>query len=87
MKSRHRCENRFKLAGLAVLIFTLVQVASGTALDDYVAAPDANYSYSLVDTIAGGGYTAYVLDMNSQGWRTSADINEGPQGGASGSIG
>ena len=75
MKSHYRCENRFKLAGLAVLVFTMVQVASGTALDDYVAAPDANYTYHLESTIPGIGYTAYVLDMNSQGWRSSAEVN------------
>ena len=75
MKSRHRCENRFKLADLAVLVFTLVQVASGTALDDYVAAPDSNYTYHLESIIPGIGYTAYVLDMNSQQWRSSAEVD------------
>ena len=75
MKSHHRCENRFKLAGLAVLVFTLVQVASGTALDDYVAAPDANCSYSLVNTIVEADYTAYVLDMTSQAWRSKDEVD------------
>jgi len=46
-----------------------------TALDDYVAAPDASYSWRLVKTIPGTGYTGYVLDMTSQTWRTSAEVD------------
>ncbi len=46
-----------------------------TALDRYVQAPDASYTYSLVNTIKGEGFTAYVLDMTSQSWRTPEEVD------------
>lgn len=46
-----------------------------TALDRYVAAPDTNYNYRLVNTIPGNGYTAYVLDLHSQAWLTTNEVN------------
>lgn len=46
-----------------------------TALDRYVAAPDANYRYELVSTAPGKGYTVYVLDMASQKWLGDGDTN------------
>jgi PhoPQ-activated pathogenicity-related protein len=49
--------------------------ADKTALDRYVAATDPNYRFELVKTIPGSGYTAFVLDMTSQSWRTSAEVD------------
>jgi PhoPQ-activated pathogenicity-related protein len=46
-----------------------------TPLDRYVAAPDPNYKWQVVNTIAGDGYTAYVIDMTSQKWRSEADLD------------
>ncbi len=46
-----------------------------TALDKYVAATDPNYSYRLINTIPGEGHTAYVLEMTSQSWLTSNEVN------------
>lgn len=46
-----------------------------TALDRYVAAPDPNYGYTLIDKIVGDGYTGYVLEMTSQEWRTAAEVD------------
>jgi len=46
-----------------------------TGLDRYVQAPDSNYHYELVKTIPGDGYTAYLLDMTSQAWRTAAEVD------------
>lgn len=46
-----------------------VQPATGTALDDYIALPDPNYRWDLVNTITGSGYKGYILDMKSQTWR------------------
>jgi len=51
------------------------QSVFATALDDYVAAADPAYSYQLVNTISGSGYTAYVLDMTSQSWRSSSEVD------------
>ncbi|HQP98740.1 MAG TPA: PhoPQ-activated pathogenicity-related family protein [bacterium] len=46
-----------------------------TALDRYVAQPDPNYRYELVNTIQDPEYTAYVLDMISQSWRSPNEVD------------
>jgi PhoPQ-activated pathogenicity-related protein len=46
-----------------------------TALERYVLTPDPNYKYELVSTMKGDGFTLYVLDMTSQTWRTSAEVD------------
>ncbi|MEK6287854.1 MAG: PhoPQ-activated pathogenicity-related family protein [Acidobacteriota bacterium] len=49
--------------------------AQETALDRYIAKPDASYSWKLVNTIAGPGYHGYVIDLASQTWRSAADVD------------
>jgi len=46
-----------------------------TALDEYVAAPDPNYSYRLVNRIVGAGQTTFILEMTSQGWLTTNEVD------------
>lgn len=46
-----------------------------TALDRYVAQPDPHYSYKLVNTVEGPGYTAYILDVTSQVWRKPEEVD------------
>ncbi len=46
-----------------------------TPLDDYVAAPDPNYSFRLVSKIPGQGHTAFVLEMTSQAWLTTNEVD------------
>jgi PhoPQ-activated pathogenicity-related protein len=46
-----------------------------TALDDYVAAPDSNYRYSLLNTLRENGQTSYVLEMTSQAWLTTNEVD------------
>jgi PhoPQ-activated pathogenicity-related protein len=46
-----------------------------TALDRYVAAPDTNYSYSLLSTIPGVGQTTYVFELRSQVWLTTNEVD------------
>ncbi len=46
-----------------------------TALDDYVAQRDSTYSWKLVKTIPGDGYTTFVLDLKSQSWRTVPEVD------------
>jgi PhoPQ-activated pathogenicity-related protein len=58
------------LAALAALSF-----AQNTPLDRFVAAPDPHYKYELVNTIPGKGYTTYVIDLTSQQWRNSSEVN------------
>ncbi|MBI4583530.1 MAG: hypothetical protein HY717_05870 [Planctomycetes bacterium] len=49
--------------------------ADGTALDDYVAAPDANYRYRLIQKLVLPVYTQYSLDMDSQIWRPGSEVS------------
>ena len=70
---------KIALAVLRVALPVLVSAAAfareETALDRYVAAPDPNYRYELVNTIPGDDYTAFVLEMTSQQWRTAAEVD------------
>jgi PhoPQ-activated pathogenicity-related protein len=46
-----------------------------TPLDDYVAKPDPTYSWKLVKTIPGEGHTTFVVDLKSQSWRKTPDVD------------
>lgn len=46
-----------------------------TALDRYVAAPDPAYTYTHVRTFPSIGATIYQLEVVSQNWLTSAEVN------------
>ena len=48
--------------------------ARTTALDDYVAAPDPAYAWEVVSTLEGDGVSAKVLEMTSQSWLTSDEV-------------
>lgn len=63
------------LAWVAAADSKAVKAGSSTPLDQYVQAPDSNYKYELVNTIPGQGYTAYVLDMTSQAWRSPSEVD------------
>jgi PhoPQ-activated pathogenicity-related protein len=52
-----------------------VKASERTALDTYIAKPEPVYGWKLVSTLPGNGYTAYVLELTSQTWRTSADVD------------
>ena len=60
---------------VALLILAAASLAFATPLDDYVAAPDASYRYDVVNTLKGPGYTAYVIDMISQTWRSKEEVD------------
>lgn len=46
-----------------------------TALDRYVAKPDPAYKWELLKTLPGKGYTAFILEMTSQSWRSEKEVN------------
>jgi len=50
-------------------------LAGATPLDDYAAAPDANCTYSLANTLSGPGYTVNVWALTSQAWRNASEVN------------
>lgn len=59
----------------AVMLMTPATAWEDTPLDRYVAAPDPNYSYELLNMIHGDAYTAFVLEMTSQQWRTAEEVD------------
>ena len=60
---------------LILAAVSLPQAVNATALDDYIAAPDSNYGYSVINTVSSIGYTTYILDMTSQKWRDSNEVD------------
>lgn len=68
----------WKLSVLALLCTFAAagrEAGKATALDRYIEAPDSNYHFELVNTIAGTGFTGYILEMTSQSWRTPAEVD------------
>ncbi|MBX7168289.1 MAG: PhoPQ-activated pathogenicity-related family protein [Pirellulales bacterium] len=53
--------------------------AEETALDRYLAQPDPAYGWKLVDShpgeLHGQAYTAHVLELTSQTWRSTAEVD------------
>ena len=47
-----------------------------TLLEQYTSKVDPVYEYTPVDTIAGEGFTTYVLRMVSQKWLTEAEVKD-----------
>ncbi len=72
-----RSESRLKCLALASLLSAAgtAFAQTGTALDRYVAAPDASFRYELVSERRLPGATMYVLDMVSQTWRDLKEVN------------
>ncbi len=46
-----------------------------TPLDAYVAAPDTNYTFRLLERVAGKGQTTFILEMTSQAWLTTNEVD------------
>lgn len=69
---------RFQRPHAAMLLCVLLALGAGeerTALDEYVAKPDPNYAFRLVNTIEGEGHKTYVLEMTSQAWMSPGEVN------------
>jgi PhoPQ-activated pathogenicity-related protein len=47
-----------------------------TQLDRYVSAPDASYRFDVVNSLPAAGATVTLLNLTSQQWLTSAEIDE-----------
>ncbi|HLN26713.1 MAG TPA: PhoPQ-activated pathogenicity-related family protein [Gemmataceae bacterium] len=78
-------KTRWLIAALAVAVLATGSVLPAlardsampkkTELDDYIARPDATYSWKLVKKIPGDGYTTFVLDLKSQTWRSVPEVD------------
>jgi PhoPQ-activated pathogenicity-related protein len=58
-----------RAGGATFAALLLAACTHRTPLDDYVAAPDANFAYAPRAEINGDGATATVYEMTSQEWR------------------
>lgn len=61
--------------GVAFVSFTVNDLNAQTALDQYVHAPDDSYSWQIVSAQESRGIKTLVVDMVSQNWRTSEDVD------------
>ena len=78
-------KTRWLIAALAIAVLATGSVLPAlardsampkkTELDDYIARPDATYSWKLVKKIPGDGYTTFVLDLKSQTWRSVPEVD------------
>ena len=66
---------RLSLCILAATMLARPASSQETALDRYIAKADPAYSWKLINTVPGKGYTAYVLDLASQTWRSSEEVD------------
>ncbi len=82
VRTRMRLIRHLMIVGMALLLASYAVAGpreraprKQTALDRYVFKPDSNYSYKLMNTSKGEGYTAFVLELTSQQWRTAAEVD------------
>lgn len=60
---------------MSVPVFADVKASPRTALDEYVAKPDAHYRWELKGKRESGSGTYYLLELTSQKWRTEAEVS------------
>jgi len=75
---------RLLVSALVVFALTLADraeaqtarvLAEPTALDQYVAAPDTNFNFRLLDTTPTPLGTVHLLEMTSQSWLTTNEVD------------
>jgi len=71
----HRLTVSMRLAVAVALVATSSLRAGETALDRYVAKPDPTYSWKVVRTVEGNPVIQYIVDLKSQTWRTSQEVD------------
>ncbi|MDX2033629.1 MAG: PhoPQ-activated pathogenicity-related family protein [Blastocatellia bacterium] len=71
----HTIAARLLLCLLLSTGFAIPLFAQETALDRYVARPDAAYGWKLVGTLSGPGCRGFVLELTSQSWRSEAEVD------------
>lgn len=72
-------QRRFSAIALVALLSLLTHRAFAdeqTALDRYVAAPDPSYAFHLIGTHEGLRFKTHVLEMTSQTWMTTREVNQ-----------
>jgi PhoPQ-activated pathogenicity-related protein len=75
IKLRIRATGNDGLESISDTLDLEVDTDMSSALESYINTPDESYYYTLANTVTGSGYTFYVLDMTSQTWRSSDEVN------------
>jgi PhoPQ-activated pathogenicity-related protein len=70
--SRFETDSRGSSAGAGE---SRVSKSPRTALDTYVAAPDTNFNFHLIKSVPGNGQTTFILEMTSQSWLTTNEVD------------
>jgi PhoPQ-activated pathogenicity-related protein len=68
----------FRLVSAAWLLAAVCRTplcAGETALDRYIAKPDSSYAWKIVSKTQVPGATVFVVDLKSQTWRTTKDVD------------
>jgi PhoPQ-activated pathogenicity-related protein len=65
----------FFFVALGLAVGSCAHPGRQTALDRYIAAPDPHYAYRLAKTVPGEKFTAYLLEMASQSWLTTQEVD------------
>lgn len=63
------------LLAMSVLAATKPLTAGETALDRYIAKPDASYAWKLLSQTAEPGQTTFVISLTSQTWRSADEVD------------
>jgi PhoPQ-activated pathogenicity-related protein len=63
----------FILAGVAIAAEPAKNAKN--PLDEYVAKADPAYEWKVVKTVPGDGVTTFVIDMKSQSWRATPEVD------------
>ena len=75
---KYRRHARFQILSMIALSGAACAASSQgferTALDEYVAAPDPNYAYTIVTDEQLDGFRHVVVDMVSQQWLTEKEV-------------
>lgn len=71
----NRIRSVFLFAALPVLAVLWAALSTATPLDDYVAAPDPAFTYSLAAQAEKSGVTTYAYHMVSQTWLDASKVD------------
>jgi len=63
------------VAGSLLLLPLVVAARQETALDRYVHEPDPAYAWQIVRTVPGDRQTTFILEMTSQSWLTTNEVD------------
>ncbi len=64
------------ISPLRLLLLAVCTLSAETALDRYVKAPDPSFKWSAAPSTKVSGLTLTQIDMTSQTWRTSSEVDK-----------